>query len=219
MDASDQVIFLLKVVINIAPVAVYFLVLGLVNSQAHPVLVNARSDFQVLTLVFVPLLVWPIPYLVDGGHWWALCCGVLIATGGFWRLLPGRADGWVLYNVTEEQGRAMLHRALSACGLASRARGGGFDVPTAGLHIEVSSFSLLRNVTLRARWNGDRIDMERFASLGVGLHRQMQRQSLLPSATGGCLMVLGVSLMIVPLWLMSRHIDAIVEIVQQLLLA
>ena len=219
MDASDQVIFLLKVMINIMPVAVYFLVLGLVNSQAQPVLVNARSDFQILTLVFVPLLVGPMPFLVEAGQWWVLLGGAAITLGGFWRFLPGRASGWVLYNVTEAQGRAMLCRALAAWGAVHQTDDRTYHVPALGMRLEVSGFSLLRNVTVRIRWRDGAVDWGRFEALGRRLHAQMQQQALLPSATGGCLMVLGVSLMIVPLWLMSHHIDAIVEIVQRLLFA
>ena len=218
MDASDQVVFLLKVVLYIAPVAVYFLALGVVNSQAQPVLVNARADFQLLTLVFIPLLVWPIPYLVVHGQWWGLLAGVALAAGGFWRLLPGSTSGWVLYNVSPDDGWRMLERAAAEMGWASRRSDGGLEGPAAGLRVEVASFALLRNASFRiVAPNG--IELDGFNRLGRALQRQVERKSLLPSMTGGCLMLLGASLMIVPLWLMSRHIQAIVEIVQRILFA
>ena len=49
MGDVQQVILLLKVVILVGPPAVYFVVLGLLNSQGVPRLVNARNDFLALT--------------------------------------------------------------------------------------------------------------------------------------------------------------------------
>ena len=219
MDASDQVIFLLKVVINIAPVAVYFLVLGQVNSQARPVVVNARADFQILTLSFVPLLVWPIPFLVEIGQWWVLIAGLAVMSAGFAQLVPATHSGWVLYNMGRTEGWDVLRQAVAARGWASRRTDRGLEIPAAGFCVEVTPFALLRNVTFRVTSLGAPVEPDRVAELEAHLRSQVARQSLLPSMIGGCLMALGVSLMIVPLWLMSRHVDAIVEVVHRLLFA
>jgi hypothetical protein len=48
---------------------------------------------------------------------------------------------------------------------------------------------------------------------------QLETVSRLPSPTGACLVMLGVGLLIVPLWMMSRHMNAIVEIVSRILSA
>ena len=220
MDAPEQVVFLLQVIVNLAPIAVYVLVLGLVNSQAHPVLVNARSDFQILTLVFVPLLVWPMPFLVQTGLWWVLVVGVVVVASGFRHLLPPRASGWVLYNVSEADGLAFVRDAIQARGWTTRRAGRSIDIPTAGIRLELASFGLLRNVTLRVTpLAGRHVDGRQLDALEDELRGQLAQCSLLPSATGGCLMALGVSLLIVPLWLMSRNIYAIVEVVQRFLFA
>lgn len=219
MDASDQVIFLLMVVINIAPVAVYFLVLGQANSQSQPVVVNARADFQILTLSFAPLLIWPIPFLVENDQWWALIAGLAVVSAGFARLVPATHSGWVLYNMGRGEGWSVLQKAVATRGWASRRTNRGLEIPKAGFCVEVTPFTLLRNVTFRITSLGAPVKPERVAELEAHLRSQVARQSLLPSTIGGCLMVLGVSLMIVPLWLMSRHIDAIVEVVHRLLFA
>ena len=44
VDAPAHVVFVLEVLIALGPLAVYFLGLGLVNSQPRPCLVNARAD-------------------------------------------------------------------------------------------------------------------------------------------------------------------------------
>ena len=85
---------LLQVIINLAPIAVYFLVLGLVNSLARPMLVDARSDFLVLTLVFVPVMVWPVPFLVGNGLWWVVLVGLTIGAGAMRGSRSGARSCW-----------------------------------------------------------------------------------------------------------------------------
>ena len=56
MESVQQVILVLKVLVLVAPIAVYFMLLGLLNSQPTPRLINARSDFLILTAALCPLL-------------------------------------------------------------------------------------------------------------------------------------------------------------------
>ena len=58
-----QVVDVLMLVGNVAPVAIYFLTLGLVNSHSRPYLTTSRSDFLSLTIVLIPLFLWPLPGL------------------------------------------------------------------------------------------------------------------------------------------------------------
>ena len=109
-------------------------------------------------------------------------------------------------------------------GWTSRRSGDGLVIPAgdvrpaADVRVEVASFALLRNMTFRVVARRG-LDGDAFDRLGRALRRQAEGQALLPSTAGGCLMLLGAGLMIVPLWLTSRHIQAIVEIVQRLLFA
>jgi hypothetical protein len=40
-------------------------------------------------------------------------------------------------------------------------------------------------------------------------------QQLLPSPAGSCLLVFGIGLLMLPLWMMSHHSDAIAEVVNR----
>ena len=219
MDPYDQVIFLLKVVINVAPIAIYFLVLGLVNSQGHPKLVNARSDFIALTLVFVPVLVWPVPLLVAGNYTWLLAAGLALGAAGFVALVPAPMSGWVIYNVGEGRCRRALEEAVEQAGWGFHWQDHTMTVPQANLRIDISCFPLLRNVSLHFRPIVGKLQAEPIELLRQHLESRLMRVALLPSTTGACLLVIGAGLLIVPLWMMSRHIDAIVELVHRLLFA
>lgn len=219
MDASDQVYFVLKVAINIAPIAIYFLVLGLVNSQAHPQLVNARSDFVTLTLVFVPALVWPVPLLVTGNYLWLLYVGLVLGLGVFLYLLPAPMSGWVVYNISEPRCRRALEQAVGRLGWGFHWQDRSLIIPQANLRIDLSSFPLLRNVSLYFRPIDGALRPERIEALRESLSARLTGFALLPSTTGACLLIVGVGLLIVPLWMVSRHMNEIVELVQKLLFA
>src|SRR5262245_6602083 len=83
MLTSDPAVSALLVFLNVAPIALYFLVLGLVNSHARPYRISSRSDFVALTSVIVPFLFWPVPSLVVSGLWWLLALEVGLVLWGF----------------------------------------------------------------------------------------------------------------------------------------
>ena len=219
MNAYEQAVFLLRLVINVAPVAVYFLALGLVNTQDRPRLVSGRSDFVSLTVVFVPVLVWPVPVLIQSGLWWVVLAGLCVGGAVFWSLLPARLSNWVVYNITERRCRRILNEALTRTGLAASEDDRGMTVTSRNLRIDLSSFGLLNNVTVYFTPTRGTVDEPLLARLRTEFEGQLRTVSLLPSPTGACLVMLGVSLLIVPLWMMSRHMDAIVEIFSRLLSA
>ncbi|MFQ6048640.1 MAG: hypothetical protein ACE5K7_04680 [Phycisphaerae bacterium] len=218
MNPQDQAILLLKVVINIAPVAVYFVVLGLVNSQPRPKLVSGRSDFVALTLVFVPMLVWPVPVLLAHHLWWLLVLGLVVGVGGFAWLLPSRGTSWVIYNIGETRCRRCLEAALSSLGIRYRREQSDYVLADEPIRIHVSAFGLLRNVTLHFDL-ADPVPWSLLARLQDSFRQRLDRVVLLPSGTGPCLLALGVGLLMLPLWMISNHMDAIVEVITRLLFA
>lgn len=143
--ASEQLVLPLRLASVVVPVAVYFLVLGLLNSRRRPQLLTARQDFALLVLALSPLGLLPVWAFVHSA-WGAI---VAVAIGGVLMklLLPPRRS-WVIYNVTGQQARQVARSALADCGLDVVERPDGFDLP-GGARLEVRSFSLLRNATLR----------------------------------------------------------------------
>lgn len=216
MSSHEQAVFFLRVVINIAPVAVYFLALGLVNTQARPRLVSGRSDFIALTLVFVPVLVWPVPVLIQYQLWWVVVAGLCVGGAVFWLLLPERMSTWVVYNISEHRCRRMVKDALARMGLSASEDHLGLTVSSKNLRIDLNGFGLLNNVSVYFKPVHGQLDEPFLLRLRAEFDDQLGTMSLLPSPTGACLVMLGVSLLIVPLWMMSKHMNAIVEIVSRL---
>ena len=219
MNPYDQAIFVLKVFINIAPIALYFLVLGLLNSQPRPRLVSGRNDFIALTLVFVPMLVWPVPLLLAHNLWPLLLVGLLALAAAFLALLPAKRSSWVIYNITEPRCRRHLEHALACLHPDYRRRDGGYWIPSHQLSIHVASFAPLRNVTLYIRLNRKNPPVVILDRLRDNLEAQLHVLGLLPSPTGACLLLVGVLLLMLPLWMINHHADVIVEAITHLLFA
>ena len=116
MDSSDQVIFALKVVLAVGPLALYFLALGLVNSQARPCIVSARSDFSLLAIAVVPVVATPVLILIEHGQMVTAAGVVLGLAVAFLSLLPKAGGSWVVYNCSPAQCRRLVRQACQALG-------------------------------------------------------------------------------------------------------
>jgi hypothetical protein len=217
---SEQAVESMRLLVYVAPFALYLLVLGLVNSRAAGTLVDARSDFIALTAVFFPLLVLPVPGLVHGGY--ALPCALAATVLGlmFYRLLPGRYSGWVVYNLPASRARWVLDRALRGLGWDCRWEGRDRVETDRGFAIDIATLPILRNVSFHVRPGGEStIRPNDLAELRRGLASRLAASPQLPSVSGCCLLLLGVGMLVLPLWMMSRHSDAIAEAVTRLLLS
>ena len=219
VNSADQVMFVLELVLALGPLAVYFLGLGLVNSQACPRLVNARADFVLLAVAFVPVILAPILWLVEGGYRLTALGVVGVAAGLFAVLMPAGRGGWVIYNVEAAQFRRILARACRREGWGVTDQDDVFVVGPVGLTVTVSVLPWLRNVTVRIAADGGGTGRASRDRLVASLGRELGRESMVPSATGASLVVIGAALLGVPMWYVFRHIEAIVEVVRHFLLA
>lgn len=215
LAGNYQVVDVLLLVGNVAPIALYFLFLGLVNSHSRPYLITSRSDFISLTIVLVPLLLWPVPMFVQSGLWWMLALGVAMAGAVFFWLLPPAHAGFVAYNIAEAPCQRMLEDAVVALRWPGRWVGRAWHADDGRLSIHVRGFALLRNVTIHIDADG-RETRDRIAALQQELERRMRTVSQLPSTMGACLVLLGLGLMIIPMWMVSRHIDDLVDAMSHL---
>ncbi len=217
LDSIDQVVFVLEVMLALGPLAVYFLALGLVNSQARPCLVRARADFALLAIAFVPVIIVPVAALVEHGWLWPAAGVVVGVTALFFGMLPGRGAGWVIYNVDPSQCRRLLQRACRRLGWTAEDRGGQLHVAQADLIVSLSAVPWLRNATVRVR----SVTGVPCGSAGERLIRalgqEIRQETMLPSSTGASLVVIGAMLLGIPMWYLLHHMGAIVEVVRQIL--
>jgi hypothetical protein len=220
MDTSNQAAFVLQVVLALGPLAVYFLGLGLVNSGAHPSLVPARTDFVLLTMALIPMIMGPVVGLVEIGGWWpALAAGAVLA-GFFIATLPRRDAAWVVYNCSLPQCRRLLSHACRRLGWAIEGGDDQLHIPEANLTITLSSLPLLRNVTLSFGRRGERgTSLASLAQLIDSLEREIRQEAILPSPTGASMVVIGACLLAVPMWFFFHNMDVIVRAVRQIFFA
>jgi len=138
----------------VVPVSLYFLVLGLLNTRRRPQLLRARRDFAMLIVALGPLLACPLISWVSHSPAAVavVAAGVIAALLG---LRPPRAS-WVVYNITPAEAIDAVTRSLERSGLSFGRDEGEqiFRLPAGS--VELSSFPLLRNVSIRMTGCDDR---------------------------------------------------------------
>ena len=134
----------------VAPVAIYFLILGLLNSRRHPQTITARQDVLLLTAALSPLLILPLAGYVSSAA--LIVIVVLLAAMALVAFTFGPAGGsYVVYNLTHRQALRAIERTLDQLGLSYQTAGHRIQLDEGGATIDISSFSLLRNVSIRIR--------------------------------------------------------------------
>ncbi len=217
MDVFDQAVFVLKVILALAPLSLYFLGLGLVSSRARPCLVSARVDFALLGVAFVPVIALPVMALVGQGQAHLVTAVVLALVGLFVFLLPRRDQSWVIYNCSPAQGRRLLQQAARGLGwqLALDADGPSTIQPV-GLRVTQAGLPWLRSVTLHI--DGPASPEARCArrEFIAAIREELRHETMLPSPTGASLVLIGAGLLGLPMWYFFHNINAIVETVRQI---
>lgn len=210
LAVNYQVVDVLMLVGNLAPIALYFLILGLVNSYSRPVLTSQRSDFIALSCVLIPVLLWPLPMLAQLQMWWLLLAGICLAAFAFSRFLPTVQAGFVIYNIPRSQARRVLHNALQRIGQTGEWQDDRWQSDSGEVVIRLRRFSLLRNVTfdIETHTTAARKQIER---LSCELDTQLAELPQLPSAMGACLVMIGLAMMMMPMWMVGRHIRDLVD--------
>jgi hypothetical protein len=224
MESTEHVTFVLKLAAVIGPIALYFLTLGLIHSQSSPYLIRARSDFIMLTLAVAPLMFAPIWLLTEQGMLWMAGVFSLVALIAFWRVLPAARTEWVVYNVGAVQCRSLLVHACRSLGWQFELDEQALHLPGQQLSVELTSMPILRTCSLQIKAAGSRsadsdahnVDVDRFIQ---ALAAQAQRESMVPSASGAGLVIVGSGMLAIPLWYLSQNAELVVNALKQLLLA
>ncbi|MGA2266509.1 MAG: hypothetical protein ABSH10_08790 [Phycisphaerae bacterium] len=137
-----------RVATLMGPVAVYFLVLGLLNTRRRPQMLTGRTDFALLIAALSPLVFLPVLRFLGGSPLIALAIAVLLA-GMVLALSPSRS--WVVYNISAYAAADAVAAALGKLGVDFARSAEGFVVEAEGITITVGGFPLLRNATIRLR--------------------------------------------------------------------
>jgi len=215
LAGNYQVVDVLMLVGNTAPIALYFLVLGLVNSHSRPYLISSRADFLTLTCVLTPVLLWPVPHFITLGLTWLLAVGLLLVAVVFIWMFVTTGAGFVIYNVAEARCIRLLEESLRRLGHTGRWNGQNWQADSGAFTIHIRKFALLRNVSIHIEIHTQEAG-QLVRTLGTELDRRLASVAQLPSTMGACLVLIGVSLMILPMWMVGRHIHDLVDAVSYL---
>jgi hypothetical protein len=207
----EQIEASLRIVTTVAPVALYFLLLGLLNTRRHPQLLTGRQDSALLTLALSPLVVAPVIHWLGGGLHTALACGLILA-GGVWLLTP-RGRTWVIYNLPASNVRRTAGQILKSMGVTTTPTDAGLQFDDSDGRVDVSHFPILRNVTLRLSGGGE--DLGR--NFEARLQERLQHVETEPSPMAVSLLLLATAMIIAPMALMVHHAPEIVRLLSDLL--
>lgn len=195
----------------VMPVAVYFLVLGLLNSRRHPQLLTGRLDFVLLLVALSPLFLLPVLNLF-GLSILATAAAVVLLALAVLALSP-RDRAWVIYNVPADQVHNILARALNSMGLAVQAGEDSYQLDSHQARIQLKSFAPLRNVTVRLTGG----DAALAGDLEKALCRSLVTIEAQTSPMAMSLLLVATAMMVAPLALMAHRVPEIVRVLGDLL--
>lgn len=204
----------LQIALTVIPVALYFLILGLLNSQRRPQVLSARLDFALLLATMSPLVAVPVLSWLGAGP---RAMGITaVAVGAAIALLaPRPGEGWVLYNIGLDEAMENVERALRETGLRCTRHGRWLRLD-AGATLVVSSFPLLRNVSLTVK--GYRPELaESLARFEASLNRGMGRLEAVPSPMAAAFVLVATVVLVAPLVLLADRMPEMVRILTDLI--
>jgi len=196
----------------VVPIAVYFLVLGLLNSRKHPQLLSSRQDMLLLIMTLSPLVLIPLLDYFGATSWYAIVAAVGGVAVGI-RLLVPEGNAWVIYNLPPDQARRAIGRTLQSMGISLDVTGGQFLLPDRQATVQVSGSPLLRNTSIRLR-GASRQFARRFEQrLGMTV-ADMSAQT--PSSAIALLLV-ATAMLVAPLAMVAPRAGEIVRLLTGLL--
>ncbi len=203
--------FVFRLAMVVVPVAVYFLILGLLNSRRRPQMLSGRQDFALLIVAMSPLVL--LPAIVYVGASLLTIATVAAGLAVAILLLSPSSRTWVIYNLTREDADSAIKRAVRSLGVESAPSEFGTDLPEKDAKIIVSEFPLLKNTTIRIRGGSEAFSRE-FAN---ALANAVGRSRAETSPTAVALLLVATAMLIAPLSLMAQNMPQIVRLISDMM--
>jgi hypothetical protein len=184
----------LHVCIALGPLAMYLLVLGIINLSHRPLLTTGGRDAAALAIGVSGLVVaGPMElFLVEGavvfwGGWvWAMMLAAYALV--VLLLILGMRPRLVVYNITQEQLRPLLADVAARLDPEVRWAGESVALPQLGVQLHVESYPVLKNVQLVAA--GSQQNYDGWRRLEIELAAALRRFRTAPNPAGACWIVL-----------------------------
>jgi hypothetical protein len=200
-----------RVVTMTAPVAVYFLILGLLHTRRRPQMLTGRVDFALLIASLSPLVFLPAMNYLGGSPLAAVVLAVCLAAG-ILLLSPG-GRSWVVYNISPHAARDAVAAALRTMGVDFARSGEDFLADAGRVIVTVDNFPLLRNATVHL--TGGRRPFAR--SFEAALARRLEALECPTSPMAISMLLVAVVMLAAPLAMMAPDVPQIVRLLTDLL--
>ncbi len=213
MVGSEQFSLAVQVAAVVAPVAVYFLLLGLLNSRPNPQILAARSDFILLNAAFAPVFCVPVMNYF-GTSVWALpaVIGVMISVAIV--LAPRRAGNWVVYNITLPAALRAAERALKEMGEPFERRNKSLTLQKKNFVLKFSTMPLLRNVSISTEGDDVADFGGRFEKL---ISSQLAEIPTVATPMAVTFLLIATTMLVAPLGLLADRMPEMVRIITDLI--
>ncbi len=208
---GETLSFGMQIAAVVVPVAVYFLVLGLLNSRRHPQLLSGRQDFCLLMAALSPIFVLPVVHYAGVSLWSVFGSAAAVALAV--ALLAPRGRSWVIYNMPLDEAQEMISDALGATGLHPRRTANGIEIEDDDAFVEVGGFALLRNVSVRLRGGSGELARRIEAELSQRLRSAPAETSPMTTA----MLLVATAMLVLPMTLVAQHIPELARILTNLL--
>lgn len=212
MLGSEQLATALRFGTIVVPLAMYFFVLGYLNTRPRPQCLTGRQDSALLVVTLSPLALLPLVQVLGGG-WLGLAVAAGLLAAAIWLLSPKTAS-WVIYNLSPEQGRDLL---LAICRqidpAAELTDPHTLRLPGRKATLDLSVFPVLRNLTVRL----DACDQAIAAELDTRLAGRLDTIHTEPVPMAVSLLLLATTMLVAPLAVIAPHSQEIVRLLSDLL--
>ncbi|MCJ7543553.1 MAG: hypothetical protein MUP47_03140 [Phycisphaerae bacterium] len=200
-----------RLVTMTVPVAVYFLILGLLHTRRRPQMLTGRADFALMIAALSPLVFLPAMSYLGGWGLWALAAAAGLA--GAVLLLSGGGRSWVVYNISPHATRDAVGAALRAMHVNFARSGDRFVADAGRLTVTIETFPLLRNATIRL--TGGQTPLAR--TFQDALARRLEALECQTSPMAVSMLLVAVVMLAAPLAMMAQDAPQIVRLLTDLL--
>ncbi len=206
----QQVELVLKLAAMIGPVALYFFIIGFLNTRTRPQLLSGRQEFIVLTVALSPLVLGPLIYYFGDSPAAIGFSLLLLALCGFF--LAPRDRSLVVYNISRFRAGRIATEVLEKLGKPAAAADRGVTVDGQRCFVELSGFPLLGIVTVRMTGGDDAL----WDDFRVLFSARVRGIEAVPRAVAVSMLLIATAMLVAPAALVVRHAPEIVRLLGDL---
>ncbi|MCE9544421.1 MAG: hypothetical protein K8T25_02705 [Planctomycetia bacterium] len=172
----------------LGPLAVYLLLLGIINLSTRSLVTTGRRDWMALGMALTGLIaVGPLDLFMPEsaasrfGPWiWPLLLGLYFLC--LYLVVQNARPRLVIYNMTVSQMQQVLTRVVERIGVPHSWAGRSLSIPDWGVELHLDRFFVMRNVSLVA--SGPRQNRQGWHRLQQELSSELEQLEVAPNPVG-----------------------------------